>query len=472
MTGPQPPYGSPQEGGESSQEFGEASWFGNDRQDRPGLSDHDETVRASASQGRPDQGRHARPAFPADGPAVPDSDAPTSVQGPDATQVVSSALDQPTPFQPAQAPAPVSEFESAEAYGDATQVVHMSSPPSDHDDDQDDRFNPDATQVVSPGSMPPPSHAGPPTPGGGFRSGPGGPGGPGGFPPPPGPPQGGAGGFPQSGRGGPGSVQPGWQQGEQFGQPGPFGGGHEDQPRPYGTPGQPPGYGSPRPGQAPPPWGGGPQPQYPAGPPPQQNWGAQPSPGQQWGGQQQYGAPQQQQYGTPQQQYGAPQQQYGASQPQWGGQPYGQQPGYAGYGQQPISPDRLADWPQRAVGGLIDFIGPSIIASIFYFIAAGTESTFLSLLSLLLQFGALGFALYNAYLGGSTGQSIGKKYAKIRLVKEATGDVIGGGNGILRYLLHILDALPCYVGFLAPLFTPKKQTFADMIVSTVVVKVD
>lgn len=487
MTGPQPPYGSPQqEGGESSQEYGEAGWFGHDRQDPPGPSDRDETVRTSTSQGRPDQGRHARPAFPAGGgppapaaPAGPVSDVPTSVQGPDATQVISSALEQPAPFQPAQSPAPVSEFESAEAYGDATQVVHMSSPPSDHDDNQDDRFNPDATQVVSPGSMPPPSHSGPSTPGGGFRSGPGG------FPPPPAPPQQG-GGYPQPGRGGPGSgippAQQGWQQGEQFGQPGPFGGGPEDQPRPYGTPGQPPGYGAPRPGQAPPPWGGA-QPQYPASPPPQQGWGGQP-PGQQWGGQQQYGAPQQpygtpqqqygapqQQYGAPQQPYGSPQQQYGAPQSQWGSQPYGQ-PGYAGYGQPPISPDQLADWPQRALGGLIDFIGPSIIASIFYFIAVGTQSTFLSLFSLLLQFGALGFALYNAYLGGSTGQSIGKKYAKIRLVKEATGDVIGGGNGILRYLLHILDALPCYVGFLAPLFTAKKQTFADMIVSTVVVKVD
>src|SRR5215470_915142 len=104
MTGPQPPYGSPrQEGGESSQEFGDAGWFGDDRQDRPGhsdrpgLSDRDETVRTSAPQGRTDQGRHARPAFPSGvppAPAAPAGDVPASVQGPDATQVVSSALGQ------------------------------------------------------------------------------------------------------------------------------------------------------------------------------------------------------------------------------------------------------------------------------------------------------------------------------------------------------------------------------------------
>jgi uncharacterized RDD family membrane protein YckC len=466
MTGPQSPYGSPQqEGGESSQEFGDAGWFGQDRQNRPGLDDRDETVRTSAPQRPSDQGRHARPGYPAASSPTPAAHAPTSVEGPDATQVISSALEQPAPFQPAQPSQPVSEPESAETYGDATQVVHMSSPPSDRDDDhdQDDRFNSDATQVVSPGSMPPPTHSGPATPGG-PRTGPGG------FPPP-GPPQ--QGGYPQPGRGGPGAGQPGWQQGEQqyYGQPGPFGGGPEEpQQRPYGAPGQPPpqapppGYGGPRPGQAPPPWTG-PQPQQPMSPPPQQGWGG-PPPGQQWGGgQQQYGAP-------PQQQYGAPQQQYGAPQPPWGGQPYGQQPGYPGYGQPAISLDRLADWPKRAIGGLIDFIGPSIIAIIFYYIAIGAESATLLLLSAVVWLGAVGFALYNAYLGGTTGQSIGKKYAKIRLVKEQTGDVIGGGMGIARGLLHVLDYLPCFIGFLAPLFTPKKQTFADMIVSTVVVKVD
>jgi hypothetical protein len=48
--------------------------------------------------------------------------------------------------------------------------------------------------------------------------------------------------------------------------------------------------------------------------------------------------------------------------------------------------------------------------------------------------------------------------------------VIGGGMGIGRHLLHILDALPCYLGFLWPLWDGKRQTFADKIVKSVVVR--
>jgi uncharacterized RDD family membrane protein YckC len=90
-------------------------------------------------------------------------------------------------------------------------------------------------------------------------------------------------------------------------------------------------------------------------------------------------------------------------------------------------------------------------------------------LGALLSLVALGWGLYNAYLQGDTGQSVGKKQAGIRLVREADGQVIGGGPGIGRFFLHIVDAIPCYIGFLFPLWDAKKQTFADKIMNTVVV---
>ncbi len=37
-------------------------------------------------------------------------------------------------------------------------------------------------------------------------------------------------------------------------------------------------------------------------------------------------------------------------------------------------------------------------------------------------------------------------------------------------LAHFLDSLACYVGWLWPLWDPKRQTFADKIMSTVVVE--
>ena len=145
---------------------------------------------------------------------------------------------------------------------------------------------------------------------------------------------------------------------------------------------------------------------------------------------------------------GAPPPQFGAYAPQAGG-------GYGG-------PAPLADFGKRALGGFIDWLGPSLLAS---FVSFAISSS----LGLLLQLAALAWTLYNAYLGGQTGQSIGKKQAGIRLINEDTGQVIGGGMGIARAFLHIIDAIPCYLGFLLPLVDKKNQTIADKILKTVVV---
>ena len=122
----------------------------------------------------------------------------------------------------------------------------------------------------------------------------------------------------------------------------------------------------------------------------------------------------------------------------------------------------LAEWPQRAIAGAIDFIGPSIVASLVQF--------FISFwLGFLLSLAAIGWGFYNAWLNGETGKSFGKQYVGLKVIGETTGTVIGGGQGIVRYIAHIIDAIPCYVGFLFPLFDAKKQTFADKIIKTVVV---
>jgi len=49
-------------------------------------------------------------------------------------------------------------------------------------------------------------------------------------------------------------------------------------------------------------------------------------------------------------------------------------------------------------------------------------------LGALLQLAAFAWALYNGYLQGQTGQSIGKKQAGTRLVSETNGQPIGGRN--------------------------------------------
>lgn len=160
--------------------------------------------------------------------------------------------------------------------------------------------------------------------------------------------------------------------------------------------------------------------------------------------------------------YGAPPAGFGTAPPPPAGGGYGEAP--MGYGAGAGAALSYADWAKRALGALIDFVVPAIVAFLI-----GRASTGLGLLA---NLAALAWGLYNAYLGGQTGQSYGKKMAGTRLISEATGAPIGGGLGIGRYFVHILDAIPCYVGFLWPLWDSKRQTFADKILKTVVVNAD
>ncbi len=141
--------------------------------------------------------------------------------------------------------------------------------------------------------------------------------------------------------------------------------------------------------------------------------------------------------------------------------------GYGGYGApqgEAVAPGSgYADWPKRVLSALIDNVGPFIVAGIFYAISRPLGS--------LVYLAALAWSLYNAYLGGQTGQSYGKKMAGTRLLSGVTGQPIGGGLGIGRYFVHIIDGLPCYLGYLWPLWDAKRQTFADKVLNTVVVKV-
>lgn len=80
------------------------------------------------------------------------------------------------------------------------------------------------------------------------------------------------------------------------------------------------------------------------------------------------------------------------------------------------------------------------------------------------------FSIWNViFRQGRTGWSIGKKVMGIRLVNMHTGQPIGAGLCFVRQIAHILDGLLCYVGYLWPIWDPKRQTFADKIMSTVVI---
>jgi uncharacterized RDD family membrane protein YckC len=114
------------------------------------------------------------------------------------------------------------------------------------------------------------------------------------------------------------------------------------------------------------------------------------------------------------------------------------------------------------LANLVDYFGVVILAVFVQLFISNALGALISL-------AALGWGLYNGYLQGESGQSTGKKMQNLRLLSEETGQPIGGGMGIARFFVHIIDAIPCYVGFLWPLWDAKKQTFADKILKTVVI---
>ncbi|MGP4044908.1 RDD family protein [Streptomyces sp. 2A115] len=194
-----------------------------------------------------------------------------------------------------------------------------------------------------------------------------------------------------------------------YGQPPPQGG------QPYGQPQQPqgqPGYGYPQ--------------QPPQGVPPQQGYGYPQQPGQQYPG-----YPQQQMYG------GTP--------------PY-------------------AHWGLRVgatlVDGLILMVAyiPAVIGA-----AMGSDSG-QAIFGLISIVAILGVAIWMLIQEGKTGQTIGKKALGIRLLRENDGRPLGVGMAFVRRLAHFLDSIACYLGWLWPLWDSKKQTFADKVCGSVVVK--
>ncbi|MFF4303803.1 RDD family protein [Streptomyces sp. NPDC001601] len=176
-------------------------------------------------------------------------------------------------------------------------------------------------------------------------------------------------------------------------------------------------------------------------------------------GQPGYGYPQQPGYQQapqgvpPQQGYGYPQQ---PGYPQQSGYGYPQQ----GYGATPP----YANWGQRFGGTIVDglvFLVPYILVLF---------SSKAAVLGIIGGLAIIGIAIWQLIMEGRTGQTIGKKALGIRLVKEATGQPIGVGMAFVRRIAHFLDSLACYLGWLWPAWDAKRQTFADKVCGTIVIR--
>lgn len=136
-------------------------------------------------------------------------------------------------------------------------------------------------------------------------------------------------------------------------------------------------------------------------------------------------------------------------------------------------------WIRRVGAYLIDYVLVLVTGAIAGVLAGVIEmscptescggwSVLARILHAVLYLTPMAFLIWNeGYRQGTIGSSIGKSVLKFKVVGERTGAPIGFGSSVARYFAHFVDAIIFGIGYLLPLFTAKRQTIADMMMSTV-----
>jgi uncharacterized RDD family membrane protein YckC len=145
-------------------------------------------------------------------------------------------------------------------------------------------------------------------------------------------------------------------------------------------------------------------------------------------------------------------------------------------------PSPLADLGSRVVAGLIDYIIIGIIAVILFFAAfaslfaapyfmMGVSPAAWGLFGGLFGIQFLLWLIYFTYFEGTSGQTFGKKFAHVKVVK-VDGSRCDFGSALLRSILRIIDSLPAIyiLGIILIAATDKRQRLGDMLARTIVVK--
>lgn len=131
-----------------------------------------------------------------------------------------------------------------------------------------------------------------------------------------------------------------------------------------------------------------------------------------------------------------------------------------------------AAWPRRAAAALVDLLllYPFDLSVGLLLARTGNTNTG-GLIATGIYVAALAFAIWNiVFRQGRTGQTLGKRLLGIRLVAEETARPVGPGLCVVRTAGHLLDLLPVFLGYLWPLWDPRRQTFADKLVHSVVLR--
>ena len=141
-----------------------------------------------------------------------------------------------------------------------------------------------------------------------------------------------------------------------------------------------------------------------------------------------------------------------------------------GYAAAP-NPGAYANWGQRVLAYIVDYIPAAILSALGFWLGKPDVNTVTTdngtTISSASGFGAwyyiflllaLLYWLWNrVWKMGTSGSSIGMGIVGTKAVKEATGQPLGFGVNFLRQILLAVDFFICYIGVLWPLWDSKRQ---------------
>ena len=82
----------------------------------------------------------------------------------------------------------------------------------------------------------------------------------------------------------------------------------------------------------------------------------------------------------------------------------------------------------------------------------------------------VGYAGYQIYFWGTSGQTIAMRLFHLRVVDSTTGAPIGIGRAVVRWLMTLVNSWACYVGWIWIAFDARKQGWHDKVASSVVLQ--
>jgi Mce-associated membrane protein len=131
------------------------------------------------------------------------------------------------------------------------------------------------------------------------------------------------------------------------------------------------------------------------------------------------------------------------------------------------APDNLARWHIRAAALVVDVVpGLAVVATMLaVWLAVPMRSVWWWLSASILAAAALLTMVNRVILPALHGWNLGRALMGIAVVRP-DGASPGVGRLLCRDLAHLLDTLSVFVGWLWPLWDPRRRTFADLLLRT------